>query len=180
MTVKKRYDRSNPMKKTLLISILMGYLGICLILNFALAEPSVTLKLKRNNGTDMGDNLRIEGDWTITGTGSNDIVRIDLLFNANITSHSDNNLLSFRFNTREYAIGTTNITLIGYLSDGISVQTTEIREFMDPAETDRFLAITLSIAGGIVVLSIVIAIISKKKQNSQPKPTKRDVEIGEL
>lgn len=171
----------NEKKKICLItSILIGCLGFGMFFDFTIADPTLTLKLKRNVGTDMGDNLRIEGDWTITGTGSNDIVRMDLLFNDNITAQSTNNSLSFRFNTRDHPIGTTNITLIGYLSNGSSIQTTEIREFMDPEETDRFLYITLSITGIIVVLSIVIAIISKKKQKSAPKPTKSDVGIGDI
>jgi hypothetical protein len=173
MKMEKNYQR-------MVIAILGCSIILSLMLNIALAEPSVSMKLKRNVGTDMGDGRRIEGDWTITGTGSAEVTRMELFFNGNKTAESANNSLSFRFNTRDYAIGETNITLIGYLANGEAVQTTEIREFLDPAATDRFLYITLTITGIIVVGSIVIAIIAKKKQNNQPKPTRNDVQIGEL
>jgi hypothetical protein len=171
-----RHNR-NKIRGILLILILqVMFWGLLPMIN---ANTDITLKFKRNVGTDMGDG-RIEGDWTITGTGGSSIVRLALQFNGTNVSTIEGHALTFRFKTEDYGIGMMNITLIGWDISGMVNQTTQLREFLDPAFTEAFLWIILSIVGGVFGLILIIAVIKRVRQKKIPPPQKDDIKIEEI
>jgi hypothetical protein len=158
-----------------LTTMIIGVLGSSGAIN-----PSLELKMKRNVGTDMGDNYRIEGDWTITVTGSSDIVFIVLQFNGENITNASGASLKFQFNTRNYAIGDTNITAIGWTAEGAVAQSSKLMYFMDPEDTDAILIWTFVGVGGLFALIIIIKVYQYKKQKTAKPIQKTDVSIEKL
>jgi hypothetical protein len=148
-------------------------------MEMASAAPTVSMKMKRNNGTDMGDG-RIEGDWTITGTSSSEVTTLALQFNNENVTVAVSNELVYRFNTNDYAYGETNITLIGWDIAGNINQQTEIRVFMSPSEINQFLYIVVGSVSALFGIIIVIALIKKKKEKTTSEIKKGNVSITEI
>ena len=107
---------------------------ICLIYMpiYAQSEEAsnVSFKISKRIGTDLGH--RIEGKFTIKGTGTEDISELHLYF-GNVEVYQVNaSEMVFDFNTNDFPTGKVNITLVGITETGQNVQITEEWEFISP------------------------------------------------
>ncbi len=136
-------------------------------------DSGITINLRRNVGTDMGDGRRIRGEWTLSGSGPEGTVKIEILFNETVVYTVQSKEFSFRFNTEEYWIGEVNITVRAYLSDSEFVSRSLIREFID----DSFDNMIWTITAGIFAILIIIAAVGYKKSKAN---SKKEVKIDDV
>lgn len=132
-------------------------------------EEILSLGISKNVGTAYDD--KIEGDFTISGTGPDYILNLTLFFNGTQVAYEPSNELNFRFNTKDYALGLMNITLIGKDSEGTAYKKTIFKEFISP-EIGNWIMITV---GGIALISVGIILVSylKRKQNEKQSATEK-------
>ena len=141
-----------PMKKksrslllfTLFFCSIFTIVGISAILG---AEPPLDMSIRKQIGTSIGN--KMEGRFSITASGGDNITSLSLLFNGTQVASSPNNSLSFTFETKDYTAGLMNITLIGEDALGNFSQITEIKDFLS-AETGMWIT--------VVILGIVVPI----------------------
>lgn len=135
------------------------------------AEETVTFTLTDRVGTAFGN--KIEGDFTLKASGSVGIVRMAVYINEQEVYNTTGNSISWRFSTKTYGVGPTNITVIGWDAQDVSVETTKSFEFLSPQSTNTILVITIGVA--------VIATILKYKyrfRKQTPKQIKDSVDIN--
>ena len=118
--------------------------------SFVNADGEVSFSMKRNFGIGIGSN--IQGRFTIHCSSSDEIeiVEMRLFFNGTKVASTTESIFSFLFNTDDYPFGSTNITLIGYTSEGIQYQVSQIYNYLSP--TSRNL-VFISILVFIVLMS---------------------------
>ena len=126
-------------------------------------EDILSLGIRKNVGTAFGD--KIEGDFTITGSGLDTILNLTLYFNGTQVAFESDNQLTFRFDTKEYSLGLMNITLVGEDSEGIVYNKSIFKEFISPKIGNWIIAIV----GGIALISLGLKLFSymKKKRNEK-------------
>lgn len=139
-------------------------------------EEVLSLGISKNVGLDIGD--KIEGDFTITGSGLDNILNLTLLFNGTQVAFESDNQLTFRFDTKDYPLGLMNITLIGEDNEGMVYKKTIFKEFVSP----KVGIWVLIIVGVIAFLSSVIIVLilvfgSKKKQNEKESAAEKKNKI---
>ncbi len=140
-------------------------------------EEVLSLGISKNVGTAFGD--KVEGDFTITGSGPDSILNLTLFFNGTQVAFESDNELKFRFNTKDYSLGLMNITLVGKDSEGMVYDKSIFKEFISPAIGNGIIAIAIGIAlisGG---LKLVSYIKNKRyeKQSAAEKKTKIKIDI---
>jgi hypothetical protein len=136
-------------------------------------DSGISMTLRRNMGTDMGDGRRIRGDWTISGSGPEGTNKVSILFNETEVYSTQSREFSFRFNTDDYWIGEVNITIRAYISDSEFVSRSVVKEFIDDSFDNMIWAGT----GIIFAIIIVILVVTNKKSRSK---SKTDVTIDEV
>ena len=171
----------NPLKHKqsliILTFVLLFSLNSVIINTNAQDEEVLSLRISKNVGTGIGD--KIEGDFTITGSGPDYILNLTLYFNGTQVAFESNNELKFRFNTKDYAIGLINITLVGKDNEGTTYEKTIFKEFIS-AEIGNWILI---IVGSIALISIGIKLASylktkrKEKQGTTDKKNNIKIEI---
>ncbi len=126
-------------------------------------EEILSLGIKKNVGTAFGD--KIEGDFTITGSGPDSILNLTLFFNGTQVAFESDNQLTFRFDTKDYSLGLMNITLVGEDSEGMVYTISISKEFISPAIGNWIIAIV----GGIALISLGLKLYSyiKNKRNEK-------------
>jgi hypothetical protein len=82
----------------------------------ATAQDSLTLNINRNVGIALGS--LIQGTFTLSGSGPEDVQNLTVYFNGDEVHFVTGNTISWQFNTGDYPGGTTNITLLGVDSVG--------------------------------------------------------------
>ena len=113
------------------IGMILWGVAVILFCPIGVATATVQISLRRDFGIDFFE--WIQGQFTITGTGSGDIIELQLYFNDYLVKSVAGNSLSFSFSTDAYPPGRVNITLIAICSDYSRAQQTIVKEFMDPA-----------------------------------------------
>jgi hypothetical protein len=173
--MKNRVFKKNQSVSLLALAVSVMVLGVMVTRSRALGSP--TMSIKKVVGSDFG--TRIEGKFRISGEGTSDVVKMELLFNNKVVYSVESNTLSFTFETKNYPEGETNITLIAYDASGNSAQTSKNYTFMSPTDTQY---ITIPI-----IALVVVAVIFKygrrwKKNKDQDTPksknSKPEVEIS--
>jgi len=140
-------------------------------------EEVLSLGISRNVGTAFGD--KIEGDFTITGTGLDLILNLTLFFNGTQVAFESDNELKFRFNTKDYPLGLMNITLIGEDSEGTAYNKSIFKELISPAIGNWVIVII----GVIVLIGLGLKLTSYiknkrfEKQSIVEKKTKIKIDI---
>ena len=127
-------------------------------------SSSVSFSISKISGTGLGKN--IEGNFKLKGTGSSSITNLTLYFNGVQVNSVADNEMAYSFDTKDYPVGTTNVTLIGTTSTGEQSQSSQEYEFMTPNSTIW-----------IVVIIFIIAIplsIWKRKRKSRNHFKKQD------
>lgn len=144
--------------------LLFSYNAIIISTN-AQDEEILSLTISRNLGVGVDSGNKIEGDFTITGSGPENILNLTLLFNGTQESFESSNQLTFRFETKDYPLGLMNITLIGEDSEGNIYIKSIFKEFISE-EIGNWILI---IVGLIVLLSVGLKLGSymKKKQKGK-------------
>jgi hypothetical protein len=167
-------DQKITYTKSLFFGLLIIGLFGCLFLSQipnTIAEESVSFGLTDRVGTGFGE--KIEGDFTLKATGSAGIVRMAVYFNGEEVYNTTGNSISWRFSTKNYATGPTNITVIGWDNQGVAVQSSKNFEFLAPEMTIIFTV-------GVIAIAIVATILKyryrARKQN--PKQIKESVNIN--
>ncbi len=153
-------------KQRFALVALFGLLLISLTAVGLSVDAGITINLRRNAGTDMGDGRRMGGDWTLSGSGPDGTVKIVILFNDNEVYTVQSREYSFRFNTYDYPTGEVNITVRAYLSDTQFVSRSIIREFISQSTENWILIGSIS----VVVIAVIIKYgIYRKKQKANEK-----------
>ena len=143
--------------------ILLGALLIQIPINGQSEEaPSVSFNVSKRMGTGIGD--RIEGQFTLKGSSTGKIVQLIVYFNGNEVNKVDGSEIVFEFDTNNYPLGMTNITLVGIVETGVQVQSTEEWDFISP----NVGYITIA----VVVLVILPLSFYKKRRKREKKREK--------
>ena len=94
----------------------------------------------------------MQGTFTITGEGSESIVKLAVFFNDHNVYNISGNSFFWTFNTDNYQDGATTIMLKGWTIDGQEYQTSKSVEFLS-----SFIGIQITIRiFGVVTLLIII------------------------
>ena len=136
-------------------------------------EEILSLGIRKNAGTAFGD--KIEGDFTITGSGPETILNLTLFFNGTQVAFESNNQLSFRFDTKDYSLGLMNITLIGKDSEGTVYNKSIFKEFISPKIGNWIIAIAIGIA--LISGGLKLASYFKNKRNEKQSATDKKNKI---
>ena len=136
-------------------------------------EDVLSLGIRKNVGTAFGD--KIEGVFTISGSGPETILNLTLFFNGTQVAFESDNQLSFQFDTKDYSLGLMNITLVGEDSEGMVYIKSISKEFISPEIGNWIIAIAI----GIVLISLGLKLASylKNKKNEKQSVTDKKNKI---
>ena len=132
-----------------------------IIFNFVIPN-SVSFTLRKSVGYKLGND--IQGDMTITGTGTTGIVKMELYFNKTLVDSSNSNSLAFNFNTGDYQLGVYIITLVGYDSSDMQYNSSQTFTFVAPGTGSAILGIALGISAAAIA-GVVVWRYLKKRRN---------------
>ncbi|MHA1613191.1 MAG: hypothetical protein ACTSYU_14140 [Promethearchaeota archaeon] len=135
-------------------------------------SDKLSLSLSKNMGTAFQD--KIEGDFTIRGSGDEDIMSLELYFNETQVANSTSNELTLRFNTNDYWIGDVNMTLKGFNENGDVFQYSIYRVFLDPT-IGNYILIGVGI---LVVVSVGFSLYKYTKDKKATKKTREEIKKG--
>lgn len=141
-------------------TILIGSLLICGFLALPVrGAGELEISFLRNFGIGFGD--YIQGQFTLTGTGGEEIVELHLYFNDLEVANATDNALKFKFTTDDYPTGATNISLVGFDATKTRYETSVVKTFINPVY--NYIIIV-----GVVVLVVVSLYFKygRKRKNS--------------
>ncbi len=113
------------------------------------AQNTISVSLTRNFG--MGFGGLIQGTFTLTASGSEEIQNLTVYFNGDEVYFTEGNSLSWQFVTDDYPSGSTNITIIGFDSSGTLYSGTTSATFLGTITTNLIIF-------GIFALVIILVI----------------------
>jgi len=166
-------------------TILFAILILCLILfslplyriAYAQTEGLLKIRLSRNFGYSSGTG-RIQGLFTIKASGPLELSQVFFYLDAEIIGESAEIPFNLRFHTDDYSLGDHTIHALGYTRDGRELESNQIQvKFVGAEEgwqvAQKIMIPILSIVFGIIILSIIFAIISGRKTEQIPFGTPR-------
>jgi len=136
-------------------------------------EEVLSIGIRRNVGIAFGD--KIEGTFTISGSGPETILNLTLFFNGTQVAFESDNQLSFRFDTKDYSLGLMNITLVGEDSEGTVYNISIFKEFISPEIGNWIIAIAIGIT--LISLGFKLASYLKNKKNDKQSVTDKKNKI---
>jgi hypothetical protein len=151
----------NYAKKVCPLLVICLITGIISVSTVALAAESVSFTLRKSVGYKLGND--IQGDMTITGTGTGGIVKMELYFNTTLVDSSNSDSLTFNFNTGNYKLGVYIITLVGYDSSDTQYNSSQTFTFVSPGAGNAILGITLGISAGVIVVAVAWRVLKKRR-----------------
>ena len=155
--------------------ILLFSLNSVIISIIAQGEDVLSLGISKNFGTDIGN--KIEGNFTISGSGPDSILNLRLLFNGTRVAFEPGNQLTFQFETKDYPLGLMNITLIGEDCEGIIYKKVIFREFVSPKVGSWLVILAFVITFISVSVMLIIVSYRKKKKNEKESITEKKKRI---
>ncbi|MCJ7647644.1 MAG: hypothetical protein MUP85_03425, partial [Candidatus Lokiarchaeota archaeon] len=114
--------------------------------------------IQLTNGTHFQPFM--EGKFVITGEASENIIRLELVFNDVKVFEEDGQNLIFSFNTNNFSKGNVNITLKGHTNQGKAVQITRNCIFIGPELRYSI----IGVASSIVVIGSIMWVRSRRKK----------------
>jgi len=135
-------------------------------------EEVLSLGIRKNVGAAFGD--KIEGTFTISGSGPDSILNLTLFFNGTQVDFESDNQLSFRFDTNDYSLGLMNITLVGEDSEGIIYSKSISKEFISPEIGNWIIAIAIGITLISVGLKLLVSYLNNKRIDKQSPTDKKN------
>lgn len=155
--------------------IIIAVISILLVPISGQNSDKLSLSVQRNMGTAIGD--QIEGDFTIHGSGDEDIVALELYFNETKVADSSSNSLDFRFNTKDYWIGDVNITLKGFDGNGVEFQYSTLKNFLSPTIGILIIIGVVILIGISVGMSLYYNLKNRKGKKKSPEEMKKGIRI---
>jgi hypothetical protein len=125
---------------------------ICLIFPvsaFAQDEPALELRLSRDNGYGLGNQM--QGNFSYRVSGPDNLVRVEYLMDGEVIAESTSEPFRYSFVTDDFELGLHEMSAVGYTDDDQRLESNIIRgDFVSPQVTSRFIYVVL----GLVVVSI--------------------------
>lgn len=118
-------------------------------------SPELTLNLRRDFGFSAGG--RIQGAFTLTAIGPDDLARVDFLFDRKIVHTAEQAPFAYSFSTGDYPLGVYSMSAIGVTASGARLTSTARSvEFVSPEVGWQVGArIGLPILGVVLLISLV-------------------------
>lgn len=161
------------MRKALLhLWICMLMLTLLNVLLIRAEEPQLLLQLRRDFG--YGGFGEIEGRFTLSVSGSQDLVRVIFYIDDKPVAEISQPPFRWRFHTGDFPPGMHTMRAVGYTSDGQELRSNELQaRFLSAAESrqamSRLLVTLLGAILGLMVLSAVVTfLLSGGKSRPQP------------
>ena len=148
--------------------ILLFSFNAIIISSNAQDEEILSLGIRKNAGTAFGD--KIEGTFTISGSGPDSILNLTLFFNGTQVAFESDNELSFRFDTKDYSLGLMIISLVGEDSDGMVYNNSISKDIISPEIVNWIIAIAI----GIALISLGFKLVSYIKNKNNEKQSTYD------
>jgi len=138
-------------------------------------EEVLSLGIRKNVGTSFAD--KIEGDFTISGSGPETILNLTLLFNGTQVAFESDNQLSFRFDTKDYSMGLMNITLVGEDIEGRVYNKSIFKEFISPTIGNWIIAIAIGITLISLGFKLISYLVNKRSEKQSSTDKKNNIQI---
>ena len=113
----------------------------------AAGQGSLTLSINRNIGMALGP--LIQGSFTLSGSGPENVQNLTVFFNGDEVHFATGNTISWQFNTGNYPSGATNITLFGIDDVGATYVATRNFTFIGGVASNLF---TIGIIAFVVIV----------------------------
>lgn len=138
------------MKKA--IKLLSFILFISLLLPVSVLaqdEPALQLRLSRDNGYGLGNQM--QGNFSYRVSGPDNLVRVEYLMDGEVIGESTSEPFRYRFVTDNFELGLHEMSAVGYTSDGQTLESNVVRgDFVSPQVSSTFVYIVL----GLVVVVV--------------------------
>jgi len=173
--------KTRPIQFTILIFCLILLSLPIYHIAHAQTEGLLKIRLSRNFGYSSGTG-RIQGLFTIKASGPLELSQVFFYLDAEIIGESAETPFHLRFHTDDYSLGDHTIHALGYTRDGRELESNQIQVIFVNAEegwqaAQKIMIPILSIVFGIIILSIIFAIISGRKTKQIPLGTQRNYGI---
>ncbi len=115
-------------------------------------DDGLDISLRRDFGYRAG--ARIQGRFTISADGPQDLARVEYLIDGNFFAEASESPFRFSFSTSDYALGSHMLSAVGTTSSGAEFFSEELRlEFISAEESWQKAAdIAIPLVVGLVVL----------------------------
>ncbi len=141
------------------------FIPICLLvlfflpsLVFAQDNPTLELRLSRDNGFGLGNQM--QGNFSYRVSGPDDLVRVEFLMDGEVIGEATEEPFRLRFVTDNFELGRHEMSAVGYTSDGQTLESnTFIGEFVSPQVTGRFI---------FVVIGFVVVVVAARFLFTRP------------
>ena len=141
------------------------FLMIC-SMNVRAFNP-LQFSLDRTDGYQLNND--IQGHFELTVTSPSNLVLVQIYFNDTSEANLTTSPFSWAFDTDNYSLGVTNITVIGYDASNNTYQGSSVLNFVSSSVNipyDVLLVVVLAIASVLIVFSI--------RRKLKKKPIKSD------
>lgn len=128
---------------------------------FAQDEPELELRISRDNGYGLGNQM--QGNFSYRVSGPEDLVRVEYLMDGEVIGESTSEPFRFNFVTDNFELGLHEMSAVGYTADGEVLESNVYRgDFVSPEITSRFTYIVL----GLVVVVIAARLLFFRQGSS--------------
>lgn len=137
------------MSRRIYASLLFSFLFLVTTASaLAQDEPALELRLSRDNGFGLGNQM--QGNFSYRVSGPEDLVRVEYLMDGEVIGESTEEPFRFRFVTDDYGLGVHEMSAVGYTAGGQTLESNVIRgDFVDPQISSNF---TFAIIGLVIVV----------------------------
>lgn len=132
-------------------------------------QESLNMSLSRNFG--MGFGSYIQGTFTLSGSGPEEVANLTVFFNGEQVHFADGNSLSWQFVTNDYSEGSTNITLWGIDDDGTTYHASATYYFIGGATQTFITAGIFALVAVLIIAKYGSRILRLRKKQVQPVST---------
>jgi len=134
----------------------LRFVVLCLIILFVLPalafaqdDPALSLRISRDNGYGLGNQM--QGHFSYRVSGPDNLVRVEYLMDGGVIGESTSEPFRFNFVTDNFELGLHEMSAVGYTADGKTLESNVYRgEFVSPQVSSRFTYVIL----GLVVVVI--------------------------
>ncbi|MGD2251551.1 MAG: hypothetical protein PVF70_01405 [Anaerolineales bacterium] len=135
------------------------------------SDPELTLRLRKRFGFGLG--TRIQGSFTLTAQGPDDLLTVDFWIDDQPLASAVPEPFQIGFSTGDYATGSHTLRAEGTTAEGIHLQTEPLIVEFITAESAwlavRKIIIPLAIGvGALIILGSVIPVLVTRRRAPQP------------
>jgi hypothetical protein len=108
-------------------------------------EPVLQLRLSRDNGYGLGNQM--QGNFSYRVSGPDDLVRVEFLMDGEVIGEATEEPFRLNFVTDDFDLGRHEMSAVGFTVDGDRLESnTFIGEFVSPEVTNRFVFVVVGFA----------------------------------